>query len=276
MYKLTSNNGIFWFQDQALAATGLVTHGFSTRLGGVSRPPYTSLNMGLAVGDDLGRVRDNRDRYLLALGISPRQAVSPHFVHSNIVVPVGRAQAGRGIYSYKDAVGDADGLVTQDPGVALFITFADCPPVLFLDPVKKAIGACHAGWRGTAAGIAMETVRSMQDHFGSNPEDILACVGPALDQDHFEVGQDVYDAVASHSLQPDRLLAPNARGRWQFNIWQANVDQLLSAGLAADHISVVEVSTFLRNDLFYSHRRRLGGKTGRMGAVIMLTDGARA
>lgn len=276
MYKLTSNKGIFWFEDQALADSGLVVHGFSTRVGGVSRFPYTSLNMGLAVGDDLGKVRDNRDRYLLALGISPRQAVAPHFVHSNIVLPVSRQQAGRGIYSYQDAVGDADGLVTQDKGVALFITFADCPPVLFLDPVKKAIGACHAGWRGTANGIAMETVRLMQQRFGSQPEDILACIGPAIDQDHFEVGQDVYDAVSAHSLRPERLLAANARGRWQFNIWQANVDQLLSAGLTADHISVVEVSTFLRNDLFYSHRRRLGGKTGRMGAVIMLVDGEQA
>ena len=272
MYRLKNNKNIFWFEDEAMANTGLVRHGFSTRRGGVSPAPYTSLNMGLAGGDDPANVRENRDRFLRAFGISPGEAVSLRFIHSCKVVPVTRSNSGQGFHTYKDVVAEADSMHTDDSRVALFLTFADCTPVLFLDPVHRAVGAAHAGWRGTAAGIVMEMVREMQEAYGSNPKDLIVCVGPSIDQDHFEVGREVFEAVSTHTVRLDRLLRPNSRGKWQFDIWQANVDQLLSSGVRPENITVVTQSTFLRDDLFFSHRRRLGGQTGRMGAFIMLND----
>lgn len=215
-------------------------------------------------------VRDNRDRFVTNFGISPGEAVSLHFIHSNKVLEVGREDGGRGFHSPADALGDADSMITNVPRRALFVTYADCVPVLFYDATHQAIGACHAGWRGTVAGIAMETVRAMEKAYGTRPEELLVAVGPAIDPDHFEVGDDVVEAVSAHAVKPERLLRPRANGKYLFNIWQANIDQLTSVGVPRANITLVDLSTFARDDLFFSHRRRFGGEVGRQAAFIML------
>ncbi len=270
MYRLKNNGGLIWVEADALSEMPDIVHAFSTRHGGRSAFPYQSLNLGLHTRDDIMNVRANRDRFVTNFGISPAEVVSLHFIHSNKVLKVGAQDGGKGFHSASDALGDADGMITNVPRRALFVTYADCVPVLFYDPVNRAIGACHAGWRGTVAGIAMETVKAMQAAYGSDPADILVAVGPAIDPDHFEVGQDVVEAVSAHAVKPERLLMPRKNGRFLFNIWQANIDQLRSVGVTAEHITLVDLSTFARDDLFFSHRRRFGGEVGRQAAFIML------
>ena len=197
MYHLQTNNGLVWVEADALAAQSGIVHAFSTRHGGRSDFPYQSLNLGLHTKDDIMTVRANRDRFVTNFGISPSEVVSLHFIHSNKVLVAGEKDGGCGFHSASDALGDADGMITNVPRRALFVTYADCVPVLFYDPAHQAIGACHAGWRGTVAGIAMETVRAMQENYGTDPEDLLVAVGPAIDPEHFEVGKEVVDAVRS-------------------------------------------------------------------------------
>ncbi len=270
MYLIKTNGEMVWLEADALTQADGVAHAFSTRHGGCSAFPYTDLNLGLHTGDDLAAVRENRKRFMSHFDILSDEVVSLHFMHSNIVLRVEKADGGKGFLSADTALGDADGMITNVPHRALFVTFADCVPVLFYDPVKHAIGACHAGWRGTVAGICMETEKAMQQAYGCDPKDLLVAVGPAIDPDHFEVGQEVGEAVRAHSQCPERLLKARKNGKYLFNIWQANVDQLLTVGVPRAHITVLDVSTFARDDLFFSHRRRLGDDVGRQAAFIML------
>lgn len=270
MYALKHSGGLVWVEADALAAEPDILHAFSTRHGGHSHFPYQSLNLGLHTRDDIMTVRANRDRYVTNFGISPSEVVSLHFIHSNKVLEVGATDGGKGFHSPADALGDADGMITNVPRRALFVTYADCVPVLFYDPVHKAIGACHAGWRGTVAGIVMETLKAMQAAYGTKPEDVLCAVGPGIDPDHFEVGEEVAEAVRAHAVKPERLLKERANGKYLFNIWQANIDQLLTMGVPQTQITLVDLSTFARDDLFFSHRRRFGGEVGRQAAFIML------
>lgn len=270
MYHLQTNGELVWVEADALSAQPGIVHAFSTRHGGCSDFPYQSLNLGLHTKDDMMAVRDNRDRFVTNFGISPGEVVSLHFIHSNKVLEVRKQDGGRGFHSAVDALGDADGMITNEPRRALFITYADCVPVLFYDAVNQAVGACHAGWRGTVAGVVMETVRAMEKTYGSKAEDLLVAVGPAIDPDHFEVGQDVVDAVSDHAVKPERLLRPRNNGKYLFNIWQVNIDQVMSVGVQREHVTLVDLSTFARDDLFFSHRRRFGGEVGRQAAFIML------
>lgn len=270
MYKIKTDGEMVWVEADMLAREERVVHAFSTRHGGKSAFPYTDLNLGLHTGDELAVVRDNRQGFMTHFGISSDEVVSLHFMHSNIVLRVGAEDGGKGFLSADTALGDADGMITNVPRRALFVTFADCVPVLFYDPVNNAIGACHAGWRGTVEGICMETVKAMQEAYGTNPNDLRVAVGPAIDPEHFEVGEEVSEAVRAHATCPERLLKARKNGKYLFNIWQANVDQLMTAGVAKEHITVLDVSTFARDDLFFSHRRRLGADIGRQAAFIML------
>lgn len=270
MYQIKTDGEMVWLEAEMLAQAEHIAHAFSTRHGGKSVFPYTDLNLGLHTGDDLAVVRENRLRFMSHFGVSSDEVVSLHFVHSNLVLQVGEKDGGKGFLSADTALGDADGMITNVPYRALFVTFADCVPVLFFDPVKQAIGACHAGWRGTVAGICMETVKAMQKAYDSNPEDLIVAVGPAIDPVHFEVGEEVSEAVRAHAKYPERLLKTRKNGKYLFDIWQANVDQLVTVGVKQEHITVLDVSTFARDDLFFSHRRRLGDDVGRQAAFIML------
>lgn len=272
MYRLKSQGRLVWVESEAFSAQDNLVHAFSTRHGGKSDFPYQSLNLGLYTQDDPKHVIENRHLFVKNFGIQADEVVSLHFIHSNKVVEVHKTDRGKGFLSKDTAVADADGMVTNEERVALFVTFADCVPILFYDPIHRAIGACHAGWRGTVEGVAMETLRAMKEKFSTNAEDVLVTVGPAIDPAHFQVGEDVAEAVRVHSQRPEKLLKPQADGKYLFNIWQANVDQLKSCGVLGDHITVIDLSTFSRDDLFFSHRRRLGGEVGRMGAVIMLAS----
>ncbi|MCR5757164.1 MAG: peptidoglycan editing factor PgeF [Selenomonas sp.] len=246
-------------------------HGFSARLGGISVQPYKGLNMALHVGDEADIVWENRKRFFQALGLKAEKLVTPQQVHGAAIQRVTSADAGRGAKDYADAIADTDALITNEPGLPLMLCFADCVPVIFLDPEKKAVGIAHAGWKGTVAQIARDTVLRMQAEFASEPADILAGIGPSIGPCCFAVGEDVAEKFRTvFSSYADGIIMQQA-GQYYVNLWEANRQQLLAAGLAKEHIEMADTCTDCQHQWFYSYRAD-SGQTGRMAAIIALNQ----
>jgi hypothetical protein len=234
-------------------------HALVTRLGGVSVGHAASLNLGSTVGDDPWAVVENHRRLFAALDVDPQRVVTPHQVHGARVARVGEAQGGQ-------VIPETDALVTDEPGVALLLRFADCIPVLFYDPVHHAAGLAHAGWRGTAAGVVDATVRAMGESFGSRPSDLWAGVGPAIGPDAYAVGQEVVDAIKA-TLPPGVSAAERRGEQWYLDLPGAVAAQLRAAGVG--RVEPSGLHTAGHTEEWYSHRAEKG-RTGRFGALAML------
>jgi YfiH family protein len=233
-------------------------HAFTTRRGGRSAGPFASLNLGRGVDDAAATVQANREAVLTSLGLDPARHVEADQVHGAIVAVVGADDAGR-------SVPEADGLASVDPGTVLAVHAADCVTLLLADPRSHAVAAVHAGWRGTAAGIAAEAVRVLAGRFGALPEGLLAALGPSIGPCHYEVDEPVRAAFRRWPWW-ETVMVPNGRDRWQLDLQAANRFQLIDAGMSSERIEVLDLCTHHHPDLFYSHRR--DRVTGRMAAVI--------
>lgn len=226
---------------------GVIAAG-STRLGGVSEGPYASLNLGLTTGDRQEAVIQNRNIFFGALGIELDHVASAYQVHGDGILHVHAPCREEGF----------DALITDVPGIFLTVTVADCTPILVLDPVRPAIAAVHAGWRGTVLGILQKTILRMQEVFGTNPADCRAFIGTCIDDCSYEVDAD----VAQHFREPYARWSPELK-KYLIDLKAANQAQLLQAGLIAENIEISPFSTVLNNDLFFSYRKEKG-VTGRM------------
>ena len=250
--------------------TGLVTDGFSTRLGGVSEGCFSSLNLSFDRGDDRAAVEENFRRMGEALGVRCEDMVLSQQTHTTNIRIVTDEDRGKGITRERDYT-DIDGLITNVPGICLVTTYADCVPLYFLDPVKKVIALSHSGWRGTVGKIGKKTVELMHDNFGSDPADILAAVGPSVCQDCYEVSADVTDRfkeVFDRSAW-DELFYEKPDGKYQLDLWKANEKIFLEAGIPEDHITVTNVCTHCNSGILYSHRA-MGDKRGNLCAFLAL------
>jgi len=220
-------------------------------------------NMSLAVGDDPAAVRGNRRRFAEALELEQSWLVVPEQVHGGVVRRIGLAERGRGAWCLDDAVGRADALVTDEPGVVAMLTFADCVPVMLYDPRRAAIGVAHAGWKGSSLEIAAATVRAMAREFGSEPGDLRAAIGPAIGGCCYEVSDVVADAVGrAHAM-------PGPHGRPHVDLAATNRAQLLRAGLEPQNVEMSAMCTSCRVDRYFSHRAE-NGRAGRHVALIGL------
>lgn len=250
--------------------TGLVTDGFSTRLGGVSEGCFSSLNLSFDRGDDRAAVAENFRRMGEALGVRCEDMVLSQQTHTTNIRIVTDEDRGKGITRERDYT-DIDGLITNVPGICLVTTYADCVPLYFLDPAKKVIALSHSGWRGTVGKIGKKTVELMHDNFGSDPADILAAVGPSVCQDCYEVSADVIDRfkeVFDRSVW-DELFYGKPDGKYQLDLWKANEKIFLEAGIRKEHIAVTNVCTHCNSRILYSHRA-MGDKRGNLCAFLTL------
>lgn len=252
-------------------AENVCQHAFSARLGGESVKPYKGLNMALHVGDEEDIVWENRQRFFQALELKADKLVTPQQVHGANIRRVTMADAGCGAKDYADAIADTDALITNEPGLPLMLCFADCVPVIFLDPEKKAVGIAHAGWKGTVAKIARETVWRMQEEFGSEPTDILAGIGPSIGPCCFAVGEEVAEKFRAAFPKNAESLISQRDGQLYVNLWEANRLQLLETGIPAANIEMADTCTDCQHQWFYSYRAD-GGQTGRMAAIIALNQ----
>ena len=240
-------------------------HCFSTRFGGVSEGYLASLNLGTHRGDIPENVRENYRILGEALGFDPANTVFTKQIHSDIVERVDLSHCGRGLL--REVIDGCDGLVTNEPGVVLTVFSADCTPILFFDPVAKAIGAAHAGWRGTAAGIAAKVVEKMTAEFGSDPKNIRAAIGPCISQCCFETHKDVPDAMIG-ALGEDAKFCILPKGeKYMVDLKGLNRLWLQEAGVEQIHIA--KECTACEPDRFWSHRR-VGDQRGSLAAMITL------
>lgn len=256
-----------------LEESDLVTHGFTTRMGGVSTGIYESLNLSFTRGDEDEAVRENYRRVAEALGVSVDQIVCSDQTHTTHVRRVTRKDAGHGVTKEKTFF-DTDGLITNEPGLVLATFYADCVPLYFLDPVKKAIGLSHSGWRGTVHRMGAQTIKAMQQEFGSDPKDILCAIGPSICQDCYEVSADVAEKFEKEFFtqgldRPEELLLDKKNGKYQLNLWKANEIVLREAGILKEHLQITDICTCCNPDLLFSHRES-HGKRGNLAAFMAL------
>jgi polyphenol oxidase len=224
----------------------------STRLGGISLPPFDSMNLGLSVKDDEKNVLKNRDLFFGKLGIDLSSVSLSHQVHGNKVLLVNAPLTTEGY----------DALITNKPNVYLAVSIADCTPVLIHDTKNNAVAAIHAGWRGTVSKIVSNALQLMNENYGTEGKYCKAFIGACLSFKNFEVG----DEVAAHfDLSEKRFDA--SKQKWFIDLKQANKKQLIDFGLLVQHIEISTYCTVADNDTFFSHRKE-NGQTGRMMAVI--------
>lgn len=265
--KQTVNGVVFHMSDGISAASGAV-HGFATKLGGVSTGVCAQMNLGCKREDDPEAVRENYARFCAAIGADVNGLVMTHQVHED---EVRTASRGDILPDLLDPMPyDADGLVTDQPGLCLTIYYADCIPVLLYDPKRRAIGAVHSGWRGTALGIVPKAIEKMGRLYGTDPADVLAAIGPGIGPCCFETHSDVPEAMAAR--WGDEVAAyckPLENGKFSVDLKGILRRQLARAGVAEEHVDVLDLCTGCHPELYWSHRK-MGDLRGNHGAMIQL------
>lgn len=315
VFKLNNLQDIYTLSFNKLDAIPFVVNRFSTRLGGISEGEFTSMNLSFARGDKHLSVHENFKRMVGIMGGTPGDIIFCKQTHTNKVIPVDESHKGRvsGFYekcmnhddiahdhtvenvSQVYAFEEIDGMVTNTPGVCLFTSYADCVPLYFVDPVKKAIGLSHSGWRGTVGKIGAVTIDTMIREFGSNPSDIIVAIGPCICQSCYEVSGDVVEeflnsktTCGSEESCPtevndltlsipgkwspdmvDSFVESKANGKYQLDLRKANELIFLEAGILPENITITNVCTACNHEVLFSHRVSKG-KRGNLGAFLMI------
>lgn len=240
-----------------------VIHAISTRRGGISPAPFDTLNLSRHVGDETTNVEHNLQQLHSALGLYTTTTVDASQAQADRVAIVKAEHRGTRIQ-------EVDAFVTDTPNISLLLRFADCVPILFFDPVHRAIGIAHAGWRGTVMKIVTKTAQTMFDTFGTRPHDLIACIAPSIGPCCYRIGDEVIGHVRAAFQNADELLIPQADNGIHFDLWQANACQLRTLGV--EQIESANLCTAHHTDDFYSWRAEKS-KTGRFGAIIAITNG---
>ena len=251
-----------------------IQHGFSTRKGGVSKEHLASLNLSFSVEDAKENVLENFRRIGERFGKTPEDFVLSKQSHETKVLKVGMKDRGKGITKDRDYEG-IDALITDEEGLILSCFSADCVPILFYDPIHKAVGACHSGWRGTKGKILQNVVEEMRKHFSSNPAEILIAIGPSICKEQYVVSEDLalsfledYPDLGEDSSSPIQRIS---KDKFQLDLWDLNRRIALDSGIKEEHISISGYCTMENPELFFSHRYSQG-KRGLQGAFICLKD----
>ncbi len=274
--RIHREGGLVYLTFPALEKAGIGKHLFSTRLGGVSEGCLGSMNLSYTRGDVDSRVDENFRRIAKAMGKTPDDFVFTYQTHTTNVRAVTKEDRGKGLTRERDYE-DVDGLITREAGIVLSSFFADCVPLFFADPVKRAIGLAHSGWKGTAGKIGRAVVRAMTEQFGSDPADMTAVIGPSICGDCYEIGADVAeqfqaaftDGGGCDAENCGPLLREKGDGKYLLNLWEANRRVLREAGISPEHIGITDICTCCNPDFLFSHRAS-HGKRGNLGAFFMI------
>lgn len=261
-FQTHEQDGLCYLTCDALSD---VRHGFSTRLGGVSPAPWDSLNLGVGRGDEMRRVQENYRRLGAVLNVDVERCVLSKQVHEGNVRLVTAEDCGKGLWRERDYT-SVDAMICNRPGIPLVVFSADCNIILLWDEEGGAVGAVHAGWRGTALGIAYKTVGDMARHFGCDPRHIRAAIGPAIGACCFETDDDVPSALRSvlgASVEPYMIWNG---AKWHIDLKGINALWLRRAGV--ETVEICALCTACRPDLFWSHRR-MGQYRGAQIAIIV-------
>lgn len=263
-FTLWKKKGVRFFTIPSFVQAGGVTCAMSTRIGGVSPKPYNTLNFSRSREHNEENIRENFRRYADAAGFDYTKAIANNYEHGPVVLEAELRDAGRGIVK-ENLDKHCDGLFTTELNLPLVTYHADCVPLFFYDPKRKAAAICHAGWKGVSMHIIKNAVSSLAQ-IGCKHEDILAAVGPCISKKHFEVKRDVSD-VFEQTFGDDVIeLRDN---KIYVDLPKACVKDMLDSGIIAGNITLSDLCTFENERLFFSHRRDKG-QTGAMAAAISL------
>lgn len=241
-----------------------VKHGFSTRLGGVSQGIFSSMNLSYHRGDGKEYVDENYHRMGRAIGFTLEQRVFSNQIHGTEIKVVSKQDCGK-------IMTGMDGLMTDEPGICLVTSYADCVPLFFYDPVKKVIASSHSGWKGTVGRIGRKTVEMMRDIYHSDPKNIIAAIGPSICKDCYEISEDV--AVKFREEFSDawyqEFMTEKGNGKYQLDLWKVNERILLDAGIEKKNLDITDICTCCNPELLFSHRASKG-KRGNLAGFICL------
>ena len=265
-YFLKRNEQNLWHGKFSNIAEDIFFHAVSTRLGGVSQPPFDGLNLALHVGDNAENVLTNRKKFIQSLGYSVADIVTPNQVHGDKIFCVEEKDRGRGSTNYSDSISETDALITNTPDLPLMLCFADCVPVIFADVENCAVGIAHAGWKGTMKKIAAKTFLAMNEKFGTLAQNCFVGIAPSIGSCCYEIGEEVRDACRKNFPNNPELIEER-EGKFYLDLWAANKIQLLEVGLPEENIDIAGECTCCKNSWYFSYRASKG-ETGRIAAVI--------
>ena len=269
---LNESGNVAYLQYLKLNEYPWLVNAFSTRKGGVSKGQYAEMNLSFTVGDDPETVKDNYRIFGEAIGVNREQMVFAAQTHTSNVMRVDSSKKGMGVLLDRD-FDNIDGLVTNEPGLCLVGSYADCVPLYLVDPVKKSIGLSHSGWRGTVSKIGRNTIDLMQREFGTDPADLVCCIGPCICGDCYEVSSDVMEEFWSSykSDQFEKICKPVAgkKDKYLIDLAMANYFQFEDCGVKPENIVMPDLCTACNNELIHSHRAT-GGKRGGNCAFLMI------
>ena len=267
--NLNKKGDVLYYTFPKMERKGGVKHGFSTRLGGVSKEHCSSMNFGHSVGDDISSVEENFRIFSSALGLDAKNIVLSQQTHTNNIRIVTSEDKGKGLWRERD-YSDIDGLVTNEKGLVLVTQYADCTPLAFFDPVKRVVATSHAGWRGTVAEIGKATIKAMVETFGSDPKDIICGIGPNIGACCYEVDDPVIDEI-NRLLYLDfsACYTKKGNGKYMLNLREVNRQILVHSGIDPKNIDIADLCTCCNSEIFHSHRATKG-KRGTLALMISL------
>ena len=269
--KLNQVNGVKFLTFNRLSEISFIKHAFSTKEGGVSEGIFKSMNLSFTRGDDSEKVKENYKRFFEAVGLTLNNMVMSDQIHEVDVLKIDEeklSSLGNDIEHRRFE--NVDGMITNLKNVPLVTFYADCVPLYIVDTKNKAIGMSHSGWRGTVKGMGIKTVEAMTREYGTNPKDIVAVVGPSICKECYEVSKDVVDEfhkAYDSKFDVSKIYDVTSKDKRQLNLWEANKQILMLAGITEENIVVSDVCTSCNHELLYSHRKT-NGKRGNLVAIM--------
>lgn len=268
--KTNYNNEVMYLTFPALEEYPEIIHAMSTREGGVSTGYFSSMNLGVKTDDDKNNIAKNYELFSQAIGISSDSIALGDLTHGDNVHVATIEDKGSGItkpFNYTDV----DALITNVPGVNIAVTIADCVPVYFYDPVNKAVGIAHSGWKGTANEISDKVVEAMKANYGTRPEDLICGIGASIGMCCYEVSRDVVEEFLEFDYLDDACIFDKENGKYDMDLSRIIFGTLAYAGVDPDNIHISGMCTCCNSDILFSHRAS-HGKRGTMLAVIGIRE----
>ncbi len=267
--ELNNCDTVPYLTHNSLKEINFIKHGFSTRLGGVSKGIFSTMNLAFNRGDNSDDVLENYKRLSKSIGVDFNTLVASSQDHNTFVRNVTKEQYGIGITKPKDIL-SVDGLITNQPNVTLVTYYADCTPLFFVDTNKKAIGLAHAGWRGTVGRIGQKVVEKMEQDYGTNPQDLVCAIGPAISKCCYQVDKSCADEFYRlDEIDKEKCVFKKENNKFIIDLLETNRQILVSAGVKEENITLSDLCTKCNSHLLWSHRGT-NGQRGTMCAMMSI------
>lgn len=262
-------NGVPYISYNALEKIPWITHGFSTRAGGVSEGCLSSMNLGHGRNDAEENVIRNHEIIAEAIGFDAHNIVASRQTHTTNVRVVSKEDCGKGVYKERD-YDDVDGMITNEKNIVLATYFADCVPLYIVDTKNKAIGLSHSGWRGTVGKIGQVTLEKMNEQYGTKPEDTVVCIGPSICQNCYEISLDVAEEfMKAFPNHKEEILKDKGNDKFLLDLWECNRIIFEEACVLPENINLPDLCTCCNSEFLFSHRAT-NGKRGNLAAFLSL------